>query len=56
MVFLAADPVDQDPLRLDEEVRTISHMVRASDYRDSVELVSRWAVRPLDLPTDPQRG
>jgi hypothetical protein len=24
-------------------------MIRASEHRDSVELVSRWAVRPLDL-------
>jgi hypothetical protein len=49
VVFLAASPVDQDRLRLDEEVRGITQMIRASDHRDSVELVSRWAVRPLDL-------
>lgn len=49
VVFLAASPVDQDRLRLDEEVREITQMIRASDYRDSVELISRWAVRPLDL-------
>jgi hypothetical protein len=30
-------------------VRAISQLIRASEYRDSVELVSRWAVRPLDL-------
>jgi hypothetical protein len=49
VVFLAASPVDQDRLRLDEEVRSITQMIRASEHRDSVELVSRWAVRPLDL-------
>ena len=36
-------------VRLDEEVREITAQIRASDYRDSVDLVSRWAVRPLDV-------
>ena len=49
MLFFAANPLDQSRLRLDEEVREITAQIRASEFRDSVELVSRWAVRPLDL-------
>ena len=49
VLFLAANPQDQTQLRLDEEIRAITERIRASAYRDSVELVSRWAVRPADL-------
>ncbi|HEX9001316.1 MAG TPA: CHAT domain-containing protein [Blastocatellia bacterium] len=49
VVFFASNPKDQSQLRLDEEIRLIEQKLRASDYRDSVQLVSRWAVRPDDL-------
>lgn len=49
VLFLAANPVDQNPLRLDEEVRSITEKIRLSKHRDSVELKSAWAIRPLDL-------
>lgn len=49
VLFLAANPLDQDLLRLDEENRTIVEKIRASEYRDAVNLVSRWAVRVGDL-------
>lgn len=49
VLFLAANPQDQTQLRLDEEVRAITETIRASKYRDSVDLISRWAVRPSDL-------
>lgn len=49
VLFLAANPQDQTQLRLDEEIRTITERLRASEYRDSVELISKWAVRPTDL-------
>ena len=49
VLFLAANPIDTIRLRLDEEIREISEKIRASDRRDSVELISRWAVRPDDL-------
>lgn len=49
VLFFAANPLDQNQLRLDEEVRAISEMIRKSEHRDSVVLESRWAVRPLDL-------
>jgi hypothetical protein len=49
VLFLAANPIDQAHLRLDEEVRAIAEMIRKSSHRDAVRLESRWAIRPLDL-------
>lgn len=49
VLFLAANPIDQKQLRLDEEVRAIGERIRMSDHRDAVRLESRWAVRPMDL-------
>src|SRR3954454_227609 len=49
VLFLAANPAGTQPLKLDEEIRQITAKVRAAEYRESLELVSRWAVRPDDL-------
>lgn len=49
VLFFAANPRDQQQLLLDEEVRDITQQIRLSEYRDSVELHSRWAVRTSDL-------
>src|SRR5258708_5957793 len=49
ILFLAANPKDSTKLRLDEEILEIHSRIRAAEFRDSFELVSRWAVRPLDL-------
>jgi hypothetical protein len=49
VLFVASNPRDQSQLRLDEEIRAITEKIRASDYRDSVQFVSRWAARPPDL-------
>jgi len=49
VLFMAANPLDQPQLRLDEEVRAINEMITKSRHRDSVRLESRWAVRPLDV-------
>src|SRR3954468_3198166 len=49
VLFPAANPAGTHPLKLDEEIRQITAKVRASEHRDSLELVSRWAVRPDDL-------
>jgi WD40 repeat protein len=49
VLFLAANPAGTPTLKLDEEIRQITAKVRASEYRESLELVSRWAVRPDDL-------
>ncbi len=48
VLFLAAYP-DKSPLKLDEEIRSITQKIRASEYRDTMDLVSAWAVRPDDL-------
>ena len=55
VLFFAANPVAPrgaaaiSQLALDEEIREIGAMIRASDHRNSLLLVSRWAVRPDDL-------
>ena len=49
VLFLAANPINTERLRLDVEIREITDKIRASDARDSFELISRWAVRPDDL-------
>jgi len=48
-LFLAANPSNTTPLKLDEEFRAITQKVRASEYRDVLSLVSAWAVRADDL-------
>ena len=49
ILFLAASPSDMDQLALNEESRAIGQKLRASERRDSLELITRWAVRPDDL-------
>jgi hypothetical protein len=49
VLFLAANPMDQEQLRLDEEVRAITDTIRKSKHRDSVQLISAWAIRPPDV-------
>lgn len=49
VLFLASNPIDQQQLRLDEEARAISEMIRKSKHRDSVKFETCWAVQPIDL-------
>ncbi len=49
ILFLGANPLTTDRLRLDEEVRTIDERLRAAHFRDRFELVQAWAVRHTDL-------
>ena len=49
ILFLAANPSGTDRLALDEEARAIQVEPERSGFRDRFELVTRWAVRPLDL-------
>jgi predicted nucleic acid-binding Zn-ribbon protein len=49
VLFMASNPSGTGQLRLDEEVRSIQEMIRLSEYRDSVVLRSRWAVRASDI-------
>jgi formylglycine-generating enzyme required for sulfatase activity len=49
VLFLAANPQDTSYLALDEEIRAITQKIRGSAYRESIELISGWAVRADDL-------
>jgi hypothetical protein len=49
VLFLATNPADTTILHLHREIREIEVKIRASEYRNSLELFSRWAVRPDDL-------
>jgi len=49
VLFFASDPFKQRPVDLAEEIHQITAKIRASDYRDTLELVSEFATRPDDL-------
>ncbi len=49
VLFLAANPESSARLALDEEAREIHQKIRASDHRETLDLTTRWAVRPDDL-------
>ena len=48
-LFLAANPSQTSQLALDEEIREITQKIRLSDHGDSIQIISKWAVRPDDL-------
>jgi len=48
VLFLAASP-SVSPLSLDQEIRSITAKIRAAAHRESLEVISKWAVRPDDL-------
>ncbi|MCG8421160.1 MAG: protein kinase [Proteobacteria bacterium] len=50
VLFLAASPDDRAKLRIGEEVRAIKGRIRNSEHRDAIQVISKWAVRPGDLP------
>lgn len=52
VLFLAASPEDQPPLRLDRETREIERRVRSSDYREAIYFESRMARQLPDLIQD----
>jgi CHAT domain len=49
VLFVAASPEDEVPLRLDHEVREIQDRIRMSEYRDAVRLHWRPAARVSHL-------
>jgi DNA-binding transcriptional MerR regulator len=49
ILFLAANPTGTDRLALDREARAIQVELERAGSRDRFELVTRWAVEPLDL-------
>lgn len=50
VLFLAANPLDGDRLRLDQEIRTIQERIRGGKYRHQFDMIQQgWAVRFSDL-------
>lgn len=49
VLFIAASPEDEDPLRLDKEVREVQKRMRESEHRDSVGFEWRLATQTSDL-------
>jgi len=49
ILFFASNPESTEKLSLDEEARSISRKIRETDYRDSLEFITAWAIRPTDL-------
>ncbi|AEE53345.1 CHAT domain-containing protein [Haliscomenobacter hydrossis] len=49
ILFLAANPQDTQPIRLDKEIREIEEGLRRSEKREVFKLVQKWAVRIPDL-------
>jgi len=49
ILFLAANPKDTIPLRLDEEIRAIDQVLRQAEFRDRFDIKQHFAVRVDDL-------
>jgi len=49
ILFLAANPLDTQPLRLDEEMRAIDAVLRQGEFRNEFDVRSHWAVRISDI-------
>jgi hypothetical protein len=49
ILFLAANPIETAQLALDHEARAIQRELESAGFGDRFELVTRWAVEPLDL-------
>lgn len=49
ILFLAANPKDTAPLRLDEEIRAIDNALLQAKFRDRFDIKQHWAVRVFDL-------
>jgi hypothetical protein len=49
VLMLAANPLSSVRLAIDEEARQITERLRLSHDRDAFDLITCWAVRPVDL-------
>lgn len=49
ILFLAANPLATERLRLDQEVRTVDEALRLAKHRDRFQLAQQWAVRTTDI-------
>jgi len=55
ILLLGANPLDTDPLQLDEETRAIDEALREAEYRNRFQLEQHWAVRYNELSRFLQR-
>jgi SNF2 family DNA or RNA helicase len=49
ILFLSASPLDENPLRVDQEYRDIQEQLKKSKFRDKFQLEHRPAVRKKDI-------
>ncbi|NEL61295.1 hypothetical protein G3V73_23850, partial [Escherichia coli] len=49
ILFLAASPSNEVQLQLDVEFREIGERLQKAKFRDSFDMISKWAVRASDL-------
>jgi len=49
ILFLSANPKDISHIRLDEEVREVDQKIQLGEFRDQLQLLPHFAVRPADL-------
>jgi CHAT domain-containing protein len=49
VLFLAANPADTLPLRLEAEAQAIESALAQAEYRDRFEVKQHWAVRATDI-------
>ena len=49
ILFLGANPENTTQLRINQEARDIEHGLERARHRDRFELVTKWAVRSMDL-------
>lgn len=49
ILFLAANPADTSPLRLDKEIKAIDQALRLSDFGRNFDIEQAWAVSVPDL-------
>jgi hypothetical protein len=49
ILLVSANPPGTSSLRLDEEVHQIEAKIQAATHRDGIDIIAKWATRPLDL-------
>ncbi len=49
VLFIAANPLDTEPLKLDEEARAIDRALQQTQYRERFDIKQQWAARIADL-------
>jgi len=49
ILFLSANPMDSNRLRLDKEISQIDKQLQMAQLRNSFELIQKWALSPAEL-------